>query len=862
MNPKPSMHGWILYSGDAVKELSRACDEALSAGVRLEIVSPRDVDLVLDPSSPARVFVRNAEVPLPMFAIAAMIEDPDPFNLAMLRQLEIQGVLCVNRADVIRKTRDKLLTLQLLAERGIPVPKTIWVKSHANAAFLARQLGLPVVVKILDGSKGHGVSLVHSEKELETLLEMLAAARASAPILAQEFIADSRGRDLRVLVIDGKPRFGMLRKNRSAEGFKSNISAGGIAEPYPLTDAVRDLSLRVVEALGLNLGGIDLLFKGDGFVVGEANSIPGFQGIESCSQINVPVEIITSIGRQLKDRAAARSTSKAESIRSLDELRDLKGPELFQIFLGACASPETVQSNVLLDVVRRNANTEYGKAHEFASIRSVGDFRRNVPVSEWENFEPFSKRMENGEDNLLFAGRPTHFVATSGTTGRIKYIPESAAGSLSKSIASRLRNASLVRMCPELLDSGLFVPLCNAAQWTHTAAGIPVGYASGQSLAGTPPEMLRRLAHPPEILEAGDPETLNYLAMRFAVAQPDVRLLIGNNPARMTALLELADRRRDEILDDVERGTIAGDLALAPDLRKRLESSLSPNPSRAQALRQMAAARGRLEPRDYWPGLAVVSCWLGGTIGRYLDGLKPWLPDGVRFRDCGYGSSEGKFNVPLAEGVSAGPLHLLGCFFEFIPADGGEPLLAHQLEDGREYGLVVTTHSGLYRYDMHDIVRVDGFTGRTPNVLFVSKSREIANLAAEKLSGSFIAEAARATLDQRGLAWKHFAMVADGAERRYVFCVEPAGPVAPDAPWLEAIDSFLAREAETYRVLRGQCMILFPRLLVMKSGWMDHLMASRLAGGTQAGQVKLPVIMDNLPAPEWIERSVETPGRP
>ena len=862
MKNKPSMHGWILYSGDAVKELSRACEEALSAGVRLEIVSPRDVDLVLDSSSPARVFVKNVEVPLPMFAIAAMIEDPDPFNLAMLRQLEIQGVLCVNRADVIRKTRDKLLTLQLLAERGIPVPKTIWVKPHANAAFLARQLGLPLVVKILDGSKGHGVSLVHSEKELDTLLEMLAAARASSSILAQEFVADSRGRDLRVLVVDGKPVVCMLRKNRSADGFKSNISAGGIAEQYPLTDAIRELALRVVDVLELNIGGIDLLFKGDGFVVGEANSIPGFQGIESCSQINVPVEIIKSIGRQLKDRAAARCRAKAESIRSLDDLRDLKGAELFQLFMGACSSPETVQSNVLLDVVRRNADTEYGKARGFASIRSVEDFRRLVPVSEWECFEPLSKRMENGEENLLFAGRPTHFVATSGTTGRIKNLPESAAGALSKSIASRLRNASLVRMFPEFLESGFFVPLCNAAHWTHTAAGIPVGYASGQSLAGTPPEMLRRLAHPPEILEAGDPETLNYLAMRFAVAQPDVRLLIGNNPARMTALFELADRRRDEILDDVERGTISRDVSLPPDLRMRLESSLVPNPLRAQALRQMAAVRGRFEPRGYWPGLAVVSCWLGGTIGRYLDGLKPWLPDGVRFRDCGYGSSEGKFNVPLKEGSSAGPLHLLGCFFEFLPPGGGEPLLAHQLEDGKEYGLVVTTHSGLYRYDMHDVVRVDGFTGRTPNVFFVAKSREIANLAAEKLSGSFIAEAARSTLDERGLAWKHFAMVADGDERRYVFCVEPAGPDAPDARWLESIDSFLAREAETYRVLRGQNMILFPRLLVMKSGWMDHLMASRLAQGAQASQIKLPVLMDKLPTPEWIERAVDKANRP
>ena len=860
MTPTASLHGWILFSRGEAPELDRAAAEARNAGVRLEIVAPREIELLLDPGKPARVFRKGEEVALPAFAVAAMLEDPDPFNRALLQQLESQGVLCINRAETIKKTSDKLLTLQLLAARGIPVPKTIWVKPDTRPAFIVEQLGMPVVVKILDGSKGHGVSLVHSAHELETLLEMLFSARASSPILAQEFIADSRGRDLRVLIVDGKPLVGMLRRNASADGFKSNVSAGGIAEAYPLTDAIRDLSARVVEALGLNVGGIDLLFKGDGYVVGEANSVPGFQGIESCSQINVPMEILKSIGRQLKERAAARLKARAEGIRALEEWGALKDAELFQTFMGACASPRAVQENVLLDVLRRNAETALGRELGFGGIRSAEEYRRRVPLANWDAFEPFAARMEHGEENLLFAGRPTHFVATSGTTGALKRLPESAAGAMAKSIASRLRIATLASCLPEILESGYFVPLANVARESKTAAGIPIGFASGHSLAGAPPEMLRRLAHPPEVLEADDPETLNYLAMRFALAQPLVRLLIGNNPARMTALFELANRRRDELLRDLEQGTLCADLALDPGLRARLEAKLAPEPERADALRRMAAARGRLEPRDYWPHLGLVSCWLGGTIGRYLEGLKPWLPETVRFRDCGYGASEGKFNVPLREGSPAGPLCLQGMFFEVLPADGGGPLLAHEVEDGKEYGLVVTTYSGLYRYDLHDVVRVEGFTGKTPNVRFVGKSGEIANLAGEKLTGSAIAEAVRHALAERQLPWRHFAAVASESEQRYVYCIEPSGAARPDAAWLDAVDQTLRERAVLYSRQRARRLIRPPRLLVMKAGWMDHLVSARLAQGAKASQIKLPAILSELPADDWVEQAVDFPA--
>ncbi len=856
MMEKPALHGWVLYSGGEIKELSRSFEEARAAGVHLEVVSPDDVDLVLNAQEPTKVFVKGIEAPLPQFAIAAMVGEVDDYNLALLQQLETQGVLCVNRAETLKRTRDKLLTLQLLAAQGIPVPKTILVRPNTSAAFLREQLGLPMVIKIIDGSKGHGVSLVHSEKEVETLLEMLEAARAASGILAQEFIADSRGRDLRVLVIDGKPQVCMLRQNRSAEGFKSNISAGGSATEYPMSDAIRELSERIISIIGLNIGGIDLLFKGGGFVVGETNSIPGFQGIESCTSLNVPVAVIKSIGAQLKARAAAKMKALAESIQTLEELRSKNEIELVQLFMGACSSPERIQQTVLLDIVRRNAQTEFGKKHGFDTIRSLDDFRRQVPVAEWETFEPYAKRMEEGEKDLLFAGSPTHFVATSGTTGSSKLLPESKEGSLAKSVVSRVRIAMLARMAPELA-TGFFIPLSNVASIGKTSGGIPFGFASGLALAGTSPEMLRHMAFPPDILKATDAETLNYLTMRYSVEQPLVRLLVGNNPGRMTALFELADRRRDSLIDDIEHGTLSADLKLEPGLRQTLEKGLMPNPERAHVLRQMVASRGRLEPRDFWPGLKLISCWLGGTIGRYLDGLKPWLPETVGFVDCGYGASEGKFNVPMKPGVSAGPLGIFSYFYEFKPLSGGEPLLAHELKDGEEYAILVTTYSGLYRYDLHDIIRVQGFTGKTPNIQFVNKSREIANLAAEKLSGSFIADIIRETLAAEHLPWKHFAMVADSQEHRYVFCIEPEGGQAPGPAWLHAVDQALMNQALPYKILRGQHMILDPRLLVMKRGWLDHLYASRVRPGTTTSQIKLPVVTEALPPPEWIDHIVE-----
>ena len=852
----PVMQGWILSSGSEARELARACEEARAAGVHLEVVAPKEIDLVLDGRNRAALYRQGVPCPLPMFVLAAFVEEADAYNLALLQQLETQGVLCVNRAGTLKRTGDKLLTLQLLAAAGLPVPRTVLIGRETTPAFVIDRLGLPVVIKVNDGSKGVGVTLVRSGDELGNLLEMLRAAGAGGGVLAQEFIAESCGRDLRVLVIDGEPRVGMLRRNRSPEGFKSNISAGGSAEPYPLTEEICALSRRVIGLLGLNIGGIDLLFQGDGFVVGEANSVPGFQGIEASCGINVPAEILRSIGRQLAERAAARARAEAEGIRSLDELQEKSEPELVRLFRGGCSSVARVQEAVLMDIVRRNERTEFGERFGFGAIRTVAEFRQRVPFCEWSDLEPYARRMELGETDLLFAGPAAHFICTSGTTGNAKLLPESRSGAAAKALVSRLRLSFLVGMAPEIM-AGHFLPLANAAAMGTTAGGIPYGMASGLTLAATSPEIRRRVSFPPDLLRTDDPSTLDYLIMRYSVARPDVRLVVGNNPGRLTMLAETADRQRDTLIADIGAGTVAAGLALEPGLRRLLEEELSPDPERARALRRMVSERGRLEPRDYWPELRMVSCWLGGTIGRYIEGLQGWLPEGVLYADCGYGASEGKFNVPLKAGVPEGPLALPCYFFEFVPLAGGEPRLAHELQDGGEYLLAVTSYSGLYRYHLHDIVTVCGFTGENPNIRFTSKTADIANLAGEKLTGSFLSDLLRRSLAARTLGWRHFCIVPDPARHRYDCCIEPDGEGGPDGEWLAAFDAALQEESLTYRTVRSQRLLLPPRLVVMRPGWLDLLYADRLSPGVTASQVKLPVICGEIPHPELIGAVVE-----
>lgn len=220
------------------------------------------------------------------------------YGLAVLRQFEMMGVYPVNESVAIGRSRDKLRSLQLLSREGIGLPVT----GFANSAKFADDVikiagGAPVVIKLLQGTQGIGVVLGETHNSAKSVMEAFSGVKVN--ILAQEFIKEAGGEDIRCLVIDGKVVASMRRKGVDGD-FRSNLHRGGSASVIKITPEERSTAVRSAKTMGLNVCGVDLLRSNHGPVVMEVNSSPGLEGVETATGIDVAGKIIEFIEKNAK----------------------------------------------------------------------------------------------------------------------------------------------------------------------------------------------------------------------------------------------------------------------------------------------------------------------------------------------------------------------------------------------------------------------------------------------------------------------------------------------------------------------------------------------------------------------------------
>lgn len=288
----PPLKVWILFHRDLgsgapeVFEALRFRETAERIGVDLEIFQPNGFDLICAPSPAWNVHYRGRELDKPDFVICRTGSETDYFTLAIMRHFERRGVGLVNGSGAIEAVADKLHTMQLLVRAGLPTPATILSKFPIDIELVERELGFPVVVKSLRGTRGVGVMKSEDRASFADLVGLL-ENRDASDLIFQRYIAASHGRDVRVLVIGGKTVAAMERRATDG-GFKSNISLGGSAEQIEPTREMRELAERAAKMLNLDIAGIDLLYDESGYRICEANSAPGFEGLERCSGLDVP----------------------------------------------------------------------------------------------------------------------------------------------------------------------------------------------------------------------------------------------------------------------------------------------------------------------------------------------------------------------------------------------------------------------------------------------------------------------------------------------------------------------------------------------------------------------------------------------
>lgn len=393
-----------------------------------------------------------------------------------------------------------------------------------------------------------------------------------------------------------------------------------------------------------------------------------------------------------------------------------------------------VQENVLLDILHNSEETEIGRKYNFKNIHSVEEYRKSVPITEYDDYRDDVERMKDGEEDILFPGKAVSFVVTSGTTSIAKYIPESNKGEMVKSLVGKFRTVEMLSMVPQILQPDYNVlALTNASVYGKTNGGIPAGSASGQAAAGS--LMMEKMTLPLLLLTAKglSNEANDYLTILFAIADKNVAALICNNLVQFHRLMDLLNTETKNILNDLENKTISVDMPddLKTSFVKILEEKITDE--RVEELKTIYNEEGLFTVKNLWHKFMAVSCWLSGSVGRGVQEFKSHFPQETLFIEWGYGASEGKFNIPVNPGKSDGFLAIFGLFFEFLPLGGKETVLLQDTEPEQMYELILTNYSGFYRYNIHDIVRVKRDANGFPLLTFLCKSKDCIEISGRKL---------------------------------------------------------------------------------------------------------------------------------
>ncbi|MCH1460972.1 MAG: RimK family alpha-L-glutamate ligase [Candidatus Poseidonia sp.] len=278
----------VLSRGPRLYSTRRIVEEARNKGLRVEVCDPMKFSLMVTEGSvdvlhKGKHFTFDAVIPRIGHSITQ-------HGVAVLRHIEQLGIWTANTGQGILQSRDKLHASQILARNRIPVPRTVYVRDILDVEQAIDIVGgLPVVVKVTQGTQGDGVFLRHTAFEVRNLVQGLLMTGKS--VLVQEYIAESHGKDIRALVVGDRVVACMRRRARGRE-FRSNYHLNGTVENVDLPPRYAEAACRAARVLGLNIAGVDLLEGNDGPLVLEVNSSPGLEGIEKASGVNVAGAIV------------------------------------------------------------------------------------------------------------------------------------------------------------------------------------------------------------------------------------------------------------------------------------------------------------------------------------------------------------------------------------------------------------------------------------------------------------------------------------------------------------------------------------------------------------------------------------------
>lgn len=292
------MNIYILSINSRIYSTNRLYHEAAKKGHNVRVVDHTRCAVLLGEKKP-QIYLGTENITNDVDAIIPRIgTSVTRHGAAIVKQFEMNGAFTTAKSLGIIRSRNKLRTMQILARKRIPIPKTLFAKDTSNIKEHIKLLGgAPIIIKLQEGTQGLGVMIADSKKSAKSIIESL--YNMNVNIILQEYIEEANGEDIRVYIVGNKIVASMMRKS-TEEDFRSNIHRGGTMESVTLTEYEKKIAIHTAKVLGLPVCGVDIIRSKRGPLVIEANSSAGLEGIETHTKVNVAGEIIKFLEKNAK----------------------------------------------------------------------------------------------------------------------------------------------------------------------------------------------------------------------------------------------------------------------------------------------------------------------------------------------------------------------------------------------------------------------------------------------------------------------------------------------------------------------------------------------------------------------------------
>lgn len=523
--------------------------------------------------------------------------------------------------------------------------------------------------------------------------------------------------------------------------------------------------------------------------------------------------------------------------------------------------PRHTAEKTLRDILTISRDTVYGKEHHFDRILSATSaedlfrlYRLYVPVNNsFETLRPYVERHKHGEENVLFPGKPDMYATTSGTTSEPKWIPMTH--KYLKDVYGKMSHIwtwNFVKHRSRIFGGRIFTTVGKECEG-YAPDGTLFGSVSGVLVRDIPQIIKKHYTAPASVMAIPDYGTRNYVLMRLALQYRDVTLWATANPSTILELLRTLNENTEQMINDIEKGTISEDVDIPYEIRSELDAYVAPHPERAAELRQILAEKGHLYPKDFWPWLQYLSTWKCGNTKIYMDKYMDQFDwDKTFYQELGYIATECRFGFSLDdtnESVLFPQFH----YYEFVEESELDSPHKHflqidELELGKRYCAYVTTYSGLFRYNMNDLVEVGGFYKNTPTVHMISKVNGIVSMTGEKLYEPQFMDAVHQAEAETGIKTKFFVGFAEVEESKYHFYFEFQDEKIDQEQaeaFTKVVDEKLQHINLEYESKRQSFRLHAPETHILLSNAYARFKAACLKDGFRDGQFKFNLLMQD-----------------